>query len=87
METKSSNPIIVKNKSGLFQLIDDSQNTLETKVAERSLQKFMPYFEDVSLRTFKASLTYVQLLSLVEKLNHQLGRKGLPQVLTSQNLR
>lgn len=84
METKSSNPIIVKNKSGLFQLIDDSQNTLETKVAERSLQKFMPYFEDVSLRTFKASLTYVQLLSLVEKLNHQLGRKGLPQVLTSQ---
>lgn len=80
---KSDNPIIIKNEEGLFQLLDDDQHTLESKVAQRGLAIFTPYFENPKQRTFKQDLTYVQLLELVKKLNRRLQRKGLPEVQTS----
>ena len=80
---KSDSPIIIKNKDGLFQLLDDDHHTLETKAAQRGLAIFAPYFEDQDQRTFKEDLTYVQLLELVKKLNRRLQRKGLPEVQTS----
>ena len=83
METKSDSPIIIKNNDGFFQLLDDSNHTLESKTAQRGLAIFRPYFEDPGQRTFKEDLTYVQLLELVEKLNRRLQRKGLPEVQTS----
>ena len=83
MATKLDSPIIIKNKNGLFQLLDDDHHTLETKVAQRGLAIFAPYFEDPDQRTFKEDLTYVQLLELVKKLNRRLQRKGLPEVKTS----
>lgn len=83
METKSDSPIIIKNDDGLFQLLDDNRHTLETKVAQRGLAIFAPFFEDPEQRTFKEDLTYVQLLELVKKLNRRLQRKGLPEVQTS----
>ncbi|MEK1368894.1 DEAD/DEAH box helicase [Limosilactobacillus fermentum] len=83
METKSDSPIIIKNDDGLFQLLDDNHHTLETKVAQRGLAIFTPFFEDPEQRTFKEDLTYVQLLELVKKLNRRLQRKGLPEVQTS----
>lgn len=83
METKSDSPIIIKNDDGLFQLLDDNHHTLETKVAQRGLAIFAPFFEDPEQRTFKEDLTYVQLLELVKKLNRRLQRKGLPEVQTS----
>lgn len=76
------NPIIFKNESGQFQLLDDNQHTLETKTAERGLRIFEPYFEDSNNKIFKEDLTYVQLLELVDKLNRRLARKNLPKVLT-----
>lgn len=81
------NPIIFKNESGQFQLLDDNQHTLETKTAERGLRIFEPYFEDSNNKIFKEDLTYVQLLELVDKLNRRLARKNLPKVLTDQNFR
>lgn len=78
MATKSDSPIIIKNEDGLFQLLDDDHNTLETKFAQRGLAIFAPYFEDPDQRTFKEDLTYVQLLELVKELNRRLQRKGLP---------
>lgn len=83
MEMKSDSPIIIKNNEGLFQLIDDDQHTLETKVAQRGLAIFAPYFKDSDQHIFKEDLTYVQLLELVKKLNRRLQRKGLPEVQTS----
>lgn len=83
METKSDSPIIIKNNDGFFQLLDDSNHTLESKTAQRGLAIFRPYFEDPGQRTFKENLTYVQLLELVKKLNRRLQRKGLPEVQTS----
>lgn len=83
METKSDSPIIIKNNDGFFQLLDDSNHTLESKTAQRGLAIFRPYFEDPRQRTFKEDLTYVQLLELVKKLNRRLQRKGLPEVQTS----
>lgn len=83
MATKLDSPIIIENKNGLFQLLDDDHHTLETKVAQRGLAIFAPYFEDPDQRTFKEDLTYVQLLELVKKLNRRLQRKGLPEVQTS----
>lgn len=83
METKSDSPIIIKNNDGFFQLLDDSNHTLESKTAQRGLAIFRPYFEDPGQRTFKEDLTYVQLLELVKKLNRRLQRKGLPEVQTS----
>lgn len=83
MATKLDSPIIIKNKNGLFQLLDDDHHTLETKVAQRGLAIFTPYFEDPDQRTFKEDLTYVQLLELVKKLNRRLQRKGLSEVKTS----
>ena len=83
MATKFDSPIIIKNKNGLFQLLDDDHHTLETKVAQRGLAIFAPYFEDPDQRTFKEDLTYVQLLELVKKLNRRLQRKGLPEVKPS----
>lgn len=83
MATKSDSPIIIKNEDGLFQLLDDDHNTLETKFAQRGLAIFAPYFEDPDQRTFKEDLTYVQLLELVKELNRRLQRKGLPEVKTS----
>ncbi|MGF0105021.1 SNF2-related protein [Ligilactobacillus ruminis] len=83
MATKSDSPIIIKNEDGLFQLLDDDHNTLETKVAQRGLAIFAPYFEDPDQRTFKEDLTYVQLLELVKELNRRLQRRGLPEVKTS----
>ena len=80
---KSDSPIIIKNKDGLFQLLDDDHHTLETKAAQRGLAIFAPYFEDPDQRTFKEDLTYVQLLELVKKLNRRLQRKGLPEVQAS----
>lgn len=47
------NPIIFKNESGQFQLLDDNQHTLETKTAERGLRIFEPYFEDSNNKIFK----------------------------------
>lgn len=61
---KSDSPIIIKNENGLFQLLDDSHRTLESKVAQRGLAIFAPYFEDPDQRTFKEDLTYVQLRHL-----------------------
>lgn len=83
MAMKSDSPIIIKNKDGLFQLLDDDHHTLETKAAQRGLAIFAPYFEDQDQRTFKEDLTYVQLLELVKKLNRRLKRKGLPEVQAS----
>lgn len=83
METKSDSPIIIKNNDGFFQLLDDSNHTLESKTAQRGLAIFRPYFEDPGQRTFKEDLTYVQLLELVKKLNRRLQRKGLLEVQTS----
>ena len=83
MAMKSDSPIIIKNKDGLFQLLDDDHHTLETKAAQRGLANFAPYFEDPDQRTFKEDLTYVQLLELVKKLNRRLQRKGLPEVQAS----
>lgn len=83
MEMKSDSPIIIKNDDGLFQLLDDDHHTLETKVAQRGLAIFAPYFKDPEQRTFKEDLTYVQLLELIKKLNRRLQRKGLPEVQTS----
>ncbi|MEE6705008.1 DEAD/DEAH box helicase [Limosilactobacillus reuteri] len=83
MGMKSDSPIIIKNDKGLFQLIDDTHHTLETKTAQRGLTIFAPYFEDPKQRIFKEDLTYVQLLELVKKLNRRLERKGLPEVETS----
>lgn len=83
MAMKSDSPIIIKNKDGLFQLLDDDHHTLETKAAQRGLAIFAPYFEDQDQRTFKEDLTYVQLLELVKKLNRRLQRKGLPEVQAS----
>lgn len=87
MVTKSGNPIIVKNKDGLFQLLDDDQNTLETRVAQRGLKIFAPYFLNEDERIFKKDLTYVQLLELIDKLNRRLARKDLPQVQTDQKFK
>ena len=53
MAMKSDSPIIIKNKDGLFQLLDDDHHTLETKAAQRGLAIFAPYFEDPDQRTFK----------------------------------
>ena len=83
MATKLDSPIIIKNKDGLFQLLDDDHHTLETKAAQRGLAIFAPYFENQDQRTFKEDLTYVQLLELVKKLNRRLQRKGLPEVQAS----
>ncbi len=83
MGMKSDNPIIIKNDDGLFHLVDDDHHTLETKVAQRGLVIFAPYFKDPEQRTFKEDLTYIQLLELVKKLNRRLKRKGLPEVKTS----
>lgn len=83
MAMKSDSPIIIQNEDGLFQMLDDDHHTLKTKAAQRGLAIFAPYFEDPDKRTFKADLTYVQLLELVKKLNRRLQRKGLPEVQTS----
>lgn len=83
MEMELDNPIIIKNDDGLFQLLDDDHHTLETKVAQRGLVIFTPYFKDPEQRTFKVDLTYLQLLELVKKINRRLHRKGLPEVKTS----
>lgn len=83
MVLNSDSPIIVKNKEGLFQLIDDKHHTLETKTAQRGLAVFKPYFKDPEQRIFKEDLTYVQLLELIKKLNRRLKRKGFPEVQTS----
>jgi len=81
---KLDSPKIIKNDDGLFQLVDDSNGTLETKVARSGLSIFDPYFADSKSRTFKLELTYIQLLELVNKLNRKLSRKGLPEVQTGQ---
>lgn len=62
-------PSIIKNNEGLFQLIDDTQHTLQTKTAQRGLRIFDPYFQDSSQLTFKPDLTYVQLLELIDSVN------------------
>lgn len=80
---KLDSPIIIKNDAGQFQLLDDDYHTLETKVAQKGLAIFAPYFENPEQRTFKEDLTYVQLLELIKKLNRRLQRKGLPEVKTS----
>lgn len=53
MGMKSDNPIIIKNDNGLFQLVDDDHHTLETKVAQRGLDIFAPYFKDPEQRTLR----------------------------------
>lgn len=83
MVLNSDSPIIIKNKEGSFQIIDDKHHTLETKAAQRGLAIFKPYFKDPEQRIFKEDLTYVQLLELIKKLNRKLKRKGLPEVQTS----
>lgn len=80
---KLDSPIIIKNDAGQFQLLDDDYHTLETKVAQKGLAIFAPYFENSEQRTFKEDLTYVQLLELIKKLNRRMQRKGLPEVKTS----
>lgn len=83
---RNDNPTIIKNEQGQFQLIDDASHTLETPPAKRALQVLAPYFADSEKRIFKADLTYVSLLSLIEKLNHKLKRKDLPTVITSSQV-
>lgn len=83
---RNDNPTIIKNEQGQFQLIDDASHTLETPPAKRALQVLAPYFADPKKRIFKADLTYVSLLSLIEKLNHKLKRKDLPKVITSSQV-
>lgn len=85
MEVKFDNPKIIKNEDGFFQLVDDSRKTLQTKYARRGLKIFGPYFLDSAQMIFKPELTYVQLVNLVDKLNHKLARKGLPEVETSND--
>lgn len=85
MVTKLINPTIIKNDDGLFQLIDDDQQTLQSQTAQRGLRNFEPYFLDSTQLIFKSTLTYVQLLSLVKKLNHRLERNGLPTVKTDRD--
>ena len=85
MEVKFDNPKIIKNEDGFFQLVDDSRKTLQTKCARRGLKIFGPYFLDSAQMIFKPELTYVQLVNLVDKLNHKLARKGLPEVETSND--
>lgn len=82
MEGKFNRPQIIRNIDGLFQLIDDKSQTLQTKVAQRGLKRFDPYFQDSGRMVFKPDLTYVQLLDLIDKLNHKLERKGLPIIET-----
>ena len=82
MEGKFNRPQIIRNINGLFQLIDDKSQTLQTKVAQRGLKRFDPYFQDSGRMVFKPDLTYVQLLDLIDKLNHKLERKGLPIIET-----
>lgn len=82
MEEKFNRPQIIKNNNGLFQLIDDKSQTLQTKAAQRGLKRFDPYFKDSGRMVFKPDLTYVQLLDLIDKLNHKLERKGLPIIET-----
>ena len=82
MEGKFNRPQIIKNSDGLFQLIDDESQTLQTKTAQRGLKRFDPYFHDSGRMVFKPDLTYVQLLDLIDKLNHKLERKGLPIIET-----
>lgn len=84
MVMSTNRPKIIKNDEGLFQLVDDENHTLETKPAQRGLRIFAPYFQDAQLLTFKPDLTYVQLLELIDKLNHKLERKGLPTVATDR---
>lgn len=83
MAPKLDNPTIVKNANGFFQLLDDKNHTLETKIAKRGLAIFAPYFADSERCIFREDLTYVQMLALVKKLNRRLKRKGLPEVQTS----
>lgn len=83
----SSNPIIIKNINGQFQLLDDDTHTLATPTALRGLRIFRPYFDDPEQLIFKNDLSYVQLLSLIEKLNHRLERKNLPLVLTDSDFK
>lgn len=85
MEVKFDNPKIIKNEDGFFQLVDDSRKTLQTKYARRGLKIFEPYFLDSAQMIFKPELTYVQLVNMVDKLNHKLARKGLPEVETSND--
>lgn len=82
MTRNTNGPKIIENSEGLFQLIDDTQHTLQTKTAQRGLKLFAPYFQDSAQMTFKPDLTYVQLLELIDKLNHKLARKALPTVVT-----
>ena len=82
MERNINRPKIIKNDDGIFQLIDDDQHTLQTKTAQNGLKIFNPYFQNPSKLTFKSDLTYVQLLELIDKLNHKLKRKGLPTIGT-----
>lgn len=84
MEKNLNRPKIIRNQEGLFQLIDDDQGTLKTRLAQRCLKIYDSYFLDTEKRTFKPNLTYVQLLELIKNLNHRLEQKGLPQVATSQ---
>ncbi|MGF0104926.1 DEAD/DEAH box helicase [Ligilactobacillus ruminis] len=85
MGVKFDNPKIIKNEDGFFQLVDDSRKTLQTKYARRGLKIFEPYFLDSAQMIFKPELTYVQLVNMVDKLNHKLARKGLPEVETSND--
>lgn len=82
MEEKFNRPQIIRNIDGLFQLIDDKSQTLQTNVAQRGLKRFDPYFKDSGRMVFKPDLTYVQLLDLIHKLNHKLERKGLHLIET-----
>lgn len=82
MEEKFNRPQIIKNNDGLFQLIDDKSQTLQTNVVQRGLKRFDPYFKDSGRMVFKPDLTYVQLLDLIHKLNHKLERKGLHLIET-----
>lgn len=76
-------PRIIKNNNGLFQLQDDENHTLQSKAAQRAIDRYDSYFQDRFHFIFRSSLTYVQLLNCIKRINHSLSRKNLPQIVTS----
>ncbi|KRL63068.1 DEAD/DEAH box helicase [Lactobacillus psittaci] len=79
------NPKVIETETGQFQLVDDEAQTLQTRAAQRVIKTFAPYFEDEDAMVFKAELNYVQMLTLIDKLNKKLAKKNLPLVETSQD--
>lgn len=76
---------IIKNDKGLFQLVDDDQDTLNNPIIQRTLRRFEPFFLDKDNMVLNEGITYVQIETILEKLNKKLAKKGLNAItLTSE---